>query len=105
MSLQTCQFLVKQRFSQLLPGGPPRAMAVSGLLLLLFYVFSFNYWSSQYHSDLHLPFAHKWRAWSSGGTDTDTPTNLSHVVFRIVGSLKTWKGRKAYLESWWRPKT
>ncbi|PKH69545.1 hypothetical protein CRG98_050088, partial [Punica granatum] len=36
-------------------------------------------------------------------TNTDTPTNLSHVVFGIVGSLKTWKGRKAYLESWWRP--
>ncbi|PKI54992.1 hypothetical protein CRG98_024592 [Punica granatum] len=103
MSLQTYQLMVKQRFSQLLPGGPSRAMAVSGLLLLLFYVFSFNYWSSQDHSDLHLPFAHKWRAWSSGGTNTDPPTNLSHIVFGIVGSLKTWKGRKAYLESWWRP--
>ncbi|XP_047979793.1 uncharacterized protein LOC125221653 [Salvia hispanica] len=31
------------------------------------------------------------------------PTNLSHVVFGILGSEKAWRHRKAYIGSWWRP--
>ncbi|KAL8055522.1 hypothetical protein ABFX02_04G061600 [Erythranthe guttata] len=31
------------------------------------------------------------------------PTNLSHIVFGIVGSEKAWRFRKTYIESWWRP--
>ncbi|CAI9785757.1 unnamed protein product [Fraxinus pennsylvanica] len=30
-------------------------------------------------------------------------TNLSHLVFGLVGSEKAWHHRKAYIESWWRP--
>ncbi|KAI3449989.1 hypothetical protein Pfo_006654, partial [Paulownia fortunei] len=36
-------------------------------------------------------------------TTTDSPTNLSHVVFGLIGSEKAWQHRKAYIESWWRP--
>ncbi|PKI33102.1 hypothetical protein CRG98_046506 [Punica granatum] len=95
---------VKQRFGHLLPGGPRSALAVSGLLLL-FYVSSFNYRYSQDSSDLHRSVALNWRAlWPlSCSPMASAPTNLSHIVFGIVGSLNTWKGRKAYLESWWRP--
>ncbi|KAL9169153.1 hypothetical protein ABFS82_04G061100 [Erythranthe guttata] len=32
-----------------------------------------------------------------------SPTNLSHIVFGIVGSEKAWQFRKSYIESWWRP--
>ncbi|KAG5517524.1 hypothetical protein RHGRI_038056 [Rhododendron griersonianum] len=30
-------------------------------------------------------------------------TNISHLVFGLVGSVKAWGHRKAYIESWWRP--
>lgn len=33
----------------------------------------------------------------------DYPTNVSHIKFVLVGSLKTWKQRRAYTEAWWRP--
>ncbi|KAL0419554.1 UNVERIFIED_CONTAM: hypothetical protein Sradi_1368900 [Sesamum radiatum] len=32
-----------------------------------------------------------------------SPTNLSHLVFGLLGSEKAWHHRKAYIESWWRP--
>ncbi|XP_057797919.1 uncharacterized protein LOC131013999 [Salvia miltiorrhiza] len=32
-----------------------------------------------------------------------TPTNLSHLVFGLLGSEKGWRHRRAYIESWWRP--
>lgn len=30
-------------------------------------------------------------------------TNLSHVAFGLLGSVKTWPARRGYLEAWWRP--
>lgn len=30
-------------------------------------------------------------------------TNLSHLIFGLVGSENAWHHRKAYIESWWRP--
>ncbi|XP_019155346.1 PREDICTED: uncharacterized protein LOC109152214 [Ipomoea nil] len=35
--------------------------------------------------------------------DSNPPTNLSHLVFGILGSEKAWHHRKPYVESWWRP--
>ncbi|KAF7119747.1 hypothetical protein RHSIM_Rhsim13G0218300 [Rhododendron simsii] len=35
--------------------------------------------------------------------DRNSPTNINHLVFGLVGSLKAWRHRKAYIESWWRP--
>ncbi|KAL8055519.1 hypothetical protein ABFX02_04G061300 [Erythranthe guttata] len=32
-------------------------------------------------------------------------TNLSHLVFGLLGSEKAWHNRKSYIESWWRPNT
>ncbi|XP_073024479.1 uncharacterized protein [Primulina eburnea] len=34
---------------------------------------------------------------------TVSPTNLSHLVFGIIGSEKAWHHRKAYIQSWWKP--
>nr|XP_019066526.1 uncharacterized protein LOC101258725 [Solanum lycopersicum] len=31
------------------------------------------------------------------------PTNLSHLVFGLLGSEEAWHHRKPYIESWWRP--
>lgn len=99
---------VKQRFITLFRGGPCRVVAVSGLLLLLLYVFSFDYRYSHDSPETCPRIAFNWWSlWppaSSGtGTGTGSRTNLSHIVFGIVGSLNTWGSRKPYLESWWRP--
>ncbi|KAL8545139.1 hypothetical protein ACS0TY_005362 [Phlomoides rotata] len=34
-----------------------------------------------------------------------TPTDLSHLVFGLLGSEHAWQQRRAYIESWWRPNT
>jgi hypothetical protein len=36
-------------------------------------------------------------------TTPNSPTNINHIVFGIVGALNTWNSRKPYFESWWRP--
>lgn len=33
----------------------------------------------------------------------ETTTNLSHLMFVLVGSSSAWKHRRTYIESWWRP--
>lgn len=33
----------------------------------------------------------------------DDTTNISHLVFGLVGTTKAWHYRKSYIESWWRP--
>ncbi|VFQ88410.1 unnamed protein product [Cuscuta campestris] len=36
-------------------------------------------------------------------TASESKTNLSHLIFGLVGSEKAWHHRKAYIETWWRP--
>ncbi|TMW83472.1 hypothetical protein EJD97_001604, partial [Solanum chilense] len=36
-------------------------------------------------------------------SDDSSPTNLSHLVFGLLGSEEAWHFRKDYIESWWRP--
>ncbi|XP_076897340.1 uncharacterized protein LOC143550606 [Bidens hawaiensis] len=31
------------------------------------------------------------------------PTNVSHLVFGVSGSVKAWRDRKSYFREWWRP--
>ncbi|CAA7039861.1 unnamed protein product [Microthlaspi erraticum] len=33
----------------------------------------------------------------------ETTTNLSHLMFVLVGSSRTLDNRRTYVESWWRP--
>ncbi|PKA63221.1 hypothetical protein AXF42_Ash017689 [Apostasia shenzhenica] len=40
---------------------------------------------------------------AAGEDDRPAPTNLSHIVFGIGGSARTWHRRRAYSELWWRP--
>lgn len=35
--------------------------------------------------------------------DPLSPTNISHIVFGIGGSARTWKDRKHYSQLWWKP--
>ncbi|CAH9097554.1 unnamed protein product, partial [Cuscuta europaea] len=34
---------------------------------------------------------------------SSSPTNISHIVFGIGGSIKTWSYRRYYSELWWQP--
>ncbi|KAJ3682703.1 hypothetical protein LUZ60_012930 [Juncus effusus] len=36
-------------------------------------------------------------------SQSQTETNLSHIVFGIGGSAQTWDQRRAYTELWWQP--
>lgn len=36
-------------------------------------------------------------------SETHEPTNISHIVFGIGGSVNSWKDRSHYSELWWRP--
>ncbi|KAL1547453.1 hypothetical protein AAHA92_23930 [Salvia divinorum] len=36
-------------------------------------------------------------------SDDRNRTNLSHIAFGMMGSVKTWPHRRGYLEAWWRP--
>lgn len=74
-----------------------KSLAILGLFLLLFYA-SFQ---DTYHyttSDLLPNFKQKWPASS---LLKGPLTNISHIVFGIVGSMNTWKHKKSYVESWW----
>ncbi|WRX35117.1 Protein of unknown function DUF604 - like 10 [Theobroma cacao] len=68
-------------------------------LSLFFHTFLYNLPCNK-TSDLSSPFEVKW---SSSPITVDYPTNVSHIKFVLVGSLKTWKQRRAYTEAWWRP--
>ncbi|KAA8549779.1 hypothetical protein F0562_001203 [Nyssa sinensis] len=50
-------------------------------------------------SEFLLPLLHRWAP--SQALD-HSPTNISHLVFGISGSVKTWRYRKPYIESWWQ---
>ncbi|KAF8724018.1 hypothetical protein HU200_021025 [Digitaria exilis] len=48
---------------------------------------------------------HQWwrRHDSMGRSSARAPTSLSHIVFGIGGSARTWAHRRGYVELWWRP--
>lgn len=33
----------------------------------------------------------------------NSPTDIKHLMFGLLGSAKAWKHRYSYIESWWRP--
>ncbi|XP_062084083.1 uncharacterized protein LOC133790451 [Humulus lupulus] len=87
-----------------------KSLAISGLVLFLFYIVLFDSTHNTKRFDLLETFIQKWPISSSPNHTLPTPpspppikTNLSHLVFSIVGSMNTWKHKKLYSESWWRP--
>ncbi|XP_073022319.1 uncharacterized protein [Primulina eburnea] len=78
-----------------------KTLLVSLLILYLILISLFN------TQNPHL-FLIKWASPSSPLSTTSneqhySPTNLSHIVFGVMGSLKTWPHRRGYIDSWWRP--
>ncbi|KAJ6310024.1 hypothetical protein OIU76_014875 [Salix suchowensis] len=98
---------VLQNYRALPLGILGRSIAVSGLVLLLFYAFLSKSQDNPFSDSVNLPFHFQWSADSSStsvhNTTMESPTNISHIGFIVISSLNSWRWRKAYIESWWRP--
>ncbi|KAF7119449.1 hypothetical protein RHSIM_Rhsim13G0219400 [Rhododendron simsii] len=83
-----------------------KTLAISGIFLYLAFVIFFttqSYWSaSQFYSPVQHIFAASQTTPPPPRGDSPA-TNISHLVFGLVGSVEAWRHRKAYIESWWRP--
>ena len=93
---------IQQNPTPLSLGTLCKSLAISGLVLFLFYTFLFNPPNYQ-TSDLLSTIKQKWPTSSPIISTNSTKTNISHIVFGIVGSMNTWKYKKSYIEAWWRP--
>ncbi|CAN4094919.1 unnamed protein product [Withania somnifera] len=84
-------------FNKYLVAKLVKIVFILGVLLQLasFYLFKDPICSSPY--DL-------FESSNNSPTNDANPTNLSHLVFGLLGSEKTLHYRKNYIESWWRPK-
>ncbi|KAK2993810.1 hypothetical protein RJ640_027688 [Escallonia rubra] len=95
------KFLVELSYDQCVAGNLCKTVVLSGLVLYLLSVFLLNrpscpaseFLTLTWPSPRPIPFTESHYA----------PTNLSHLVFCIVGTAKEWKTRKSYIEPWWRP--
>ncbi|KAJ8770915.1 hypothetical protein K2173_022087 [Erythroxylum novogranatense] len=97
-SKRTIPNILQQKFQELPTPSLFKSIAINGLILFVFYDFFFH--CDNRPLDLSLPFI------KSSGCDNSSnspPTDLSHIGFIVISSLKTWKHRRAYTESWWRP--
>ncbi|XP_071712291.1 uncharacterized protein [Rutidosis leptorrhynchoides] len=71
-----------------------KTLTLAASILIVFVVYSFTNQLTSFKNDF---------------TNLDTlsssqhTTNISHIVFGLVGSTKAWHFRKSYIESWWRP--
>ncbi|KAJ8770932.1 hypothetical protein K2173_022104 [Erythroxylum novogranatense] len=97
-SKSTIPNTLQQKFQELPTPSLFKSIAINGLILFVFYEFFFH--SDNRPLDLSLSFA---KSSDCRNSTTNSPTNLSHIGFIVIGSLNSWKHRKAYTESWWRP--
>ncbi|GLT74854.1 hypothetical protein SLA2020_466210 [Shorea laevis] len=94
---------MQQSFSNLSLVMLCKSVAISGLVLFFFYTFLPGF-PSKDASNLFGQFELNWSASSiRSSSPVNSPTNISHIMFVLVGSLRTWKHRKPYIEAWWRP--
>ncbi|KAI0502065.1 hypothetical protein KFK09_017011 [Dendrobium nobile] len=87
--------------SEIITGILRRINKTSLCTLLLFSVSLISYF-------VLLSAPYNWRLSSCQSATITTvdslqPTNLSHIVFGIGGSARTWNRRRWYSEVWWRP--
>ncbi|XP_019157736.1 PREDICTED: uncharacterized protein LOC109154389 [Ipomoea nil] len=75
-----------------------KAVLISGVVLYLTSIFLFkNPIFSEPGGAFFSPEAAKL------SRNNESPTNISHLLFGLIGSEEAWHYRKAYTESWWRP--
>lgn len=77
-----------------------KSVAISGLVLYIFYIFLSNHPYCQSSAFfVNLRSSYKWIF----PPTTDSPTNISHLVFGIAGSSNTWRNKRFYIDAWWQP--
>ncbi|KAJ8452630.1 hypothetical protein Cgig2_004966 [Carnegiea gigantea] len=85
-----------------------KPLTLTGFFLLLFYIFLCNLHlnppSLKYNlAELRRPGAPPPLYDDENITSDSHPTNISHIVIAIASSFNSFKFRKPYIESWWRP--
>ena len=91
-------------------GAICKYLVISGLFLFVFYIVIFD---TTYHyqpSDLLETFKQKCPTPLTKTASTPlppapapAPTNISHLIFGVIGSMNTWKHKRFYSQAWWRP--
>ena len=85
--------------SDKLVGKLCKSLAISGLIVYVLYILLSNHPCCQ-SSNFLANLRHKW---GSDPITTDSPTNLSDLVFGIAASVNTWRTKRIYIDAWWRP--
>ncbi|XP_014496661.2 uncharacterized protein LOC106758232 [Vigna radiata var. radiata] len=70
------------------------------LLITLIVHLTLTYNQSHYHNNNHTSF--KYVLQQQKTTHQPPPTNISHLLFGIGGSVATWDTRRQYSDMWWR---
>ena len=73
-----------------------KSIAISGLILFLFYSFPYSH-PYKRSTNLFMPFIERKETASSNNHTPNSPTILSYMVFVLLGSVNTWKYRKHYI--------
>ncbi|KAK1372885.1 Galactosyltransferase [Heracleum sosnowskyi] len=84
--------------------SPLKIIAVSVMLIYLTSIFflsnnQLNFPTSKFLS----PFLLKLPSSLTSRYSENSPTEIKHLMFGLLGSAKAWKHRYSYIESWWRP--
>ncbi|KAL4298172.1 hypothetical protein GQ457_12G026270 [Hibiscus cannabinus] len=91
---------MKPRFRNRTFSDLAKLLALSSLILLIFYTLLYNPPCKEIAAVMS-PMELKL---SNETTEpVHYPTNISHVKFVLVGCTKTWPRRRPYTEAWWRP--
>ncbi|KAK1265282.1 hypothetical protein QJS04_geneDACA011336 [Acorus gramineus] len=82
-----------------------KSLAVIGLVFYSIYITFFSNHPCCRFSEFLLDRTQVWvHTPRPAGPDPPTPTtNVTHLVFGIAGSSKTWAKRRPYVDLWWRP--
>ncbi|KAF9597591.1 hypothetical protein IFM89_019959 [Coptis chinensis] len=80
------------------------ALSIS-LLVSIYFVFFSNFSGQSRWLIRYCPSCENFSAVHHRSIDRLEKTNISHILFGIGGSVKTWKDRRHYSELWWKPNT
>jgi hypothetical protein len=83
-------------------GALIKSLAISSLTLILFYIWFLDKSNNYQPSNLLETIKQSFPAAATFPL-SHPPTNLSHIVVGMLGSINTLKQKQAYIEAWWQP--
>ncbi|CAN8302150.1 unnamed protein product [Cochlearia groenlandica] len=81
----------------------PISSVIAIFLIITIFFNNKTYTNSQYFNTSNNIFTTKCNNKKTLLQPKEATTNLSHLMFVLVGSSPIWKNRRTYIESWWRP--